>query len=136
MTDQTDLQPDVEIYIQNLDKAQLLTWLASRFDGTESLELTDKKSQSFSLYKADNKIDVLLMNGVVSEGKGSRYSSIWFQSDKTGWADDRACARDAFKALDTEIRCNAAGWSEGEEQDPDLWWKINNEGEGEFLWRG
>lgn len=128
---QVDAQPDIEIYIKNLDNDALLAWLTSYFDGAESLELTGKKSQSFSVYKNGSKIDVLLMLGVFSK----IYSSIWFQSDKTGWADDKACARDAFNALSTEIRCNAAGWSESEEQDPDLWWKINNEGEGEFLWR-
>lgn len=127
-----NLQPDIEIYIKHLDKTKLLAWLASHFQGAESLELFDKKTQSFSLLKDGHKIDVLIMNQVV----GKIYSSVWFQSDKTGWIDDKSCARDAFKALDTEIRCNAAGWSESEEQDPDLWWKINSEGEGEFLWRG
>lgn len=126
-----DVQPDIEIYIKHLDKSTLIEWLNQVFDGAESLELTDKKSQSFSVYKNGHKIDVLVMNQVV----GKIYSSIWFQSDKTGWADDKACARSAFNALNTEIRCNAEGWTENEEQDPDQWWKITNEGEGEFLWK-
>jgi hypothetical protein len=128
-------QPDIEIYLSGCSIERIFEWLNTRFDNTVSAPGNEKKQQHITVNNpCGDSIPVLIFQGAV----GKHITSVWFQSAKTPWDDDKACARDAFKALQTEgknveIRCNAGGWSD--EQDPDLWWKINQEGESEFLWK-
>lgn len=53
---------------------------------------------------------------------GKAWISIWFRSDRTPWPQDIDCAREVSAALDTQVRCIASGWNEGD--DPDEWWKV------------
>lgn len=109
--------PDIEIYIKNRPLEAILDWLRERCDqvrpvndvgGTHALEVQLDGEQ----------VPVMIHERAV----GKAWISIWFRSDRTPWAQDIDCAREVSAALDTQVRCIASGWNEGD--DPDEWWKV------------
>jgi hypothetical protein len=42
-----------------------------------------------------------------------KWNSLYLESDQTPWADDIACARAAFAALNVEVRCAPGSWVRG-----------------------
>ncbi|MBR7887358.1 hypothetical protein J9B83_00280 [Marinomonas sp. A79] len=122
-------QTDIEIYVLSCPTENIVAWLAKAFTLVDT-------SQPSSLC---TKLTVLLNNAnievtILEQAAGKRFTSIWFDSDKTPWKDDMACAKQAFDALQCEVRCNFQGWEEEGDQDPDQWWRINSHGEGPFIW--
>lgn len=123
------MQTDIEIYVLSCPTEKIINWLESTFTLV-------KKSAPSSLC---SKVTVIMNDHdveitILEQAAGKRFTSIWFNSDQTPWADDIACAKQAFNALNCEVRCNFQGWEEEGEQDPDQWWRINSYEEGPFIW--
>jgi len=123
------MQADIEIYVLSCPTENIISWLEKSFT------LVKKSSPSALCSKVtiasnDNEIEVTILE----QAAGKRFTSIWFNSDKTPWENDIACAKQAFESLNCEVRCNFQGWEEEGNQDPDLWWRINDHGEGPFIW--
>ncbi|NVK75688.1 hypothetical protein C0J08_05260 [Marinomonas sp. CT5] len=123
------MQTDIEIYVLSCPTANIIAWLE------ETFTLISQSSPSNLCTKAvievdNHKIEVTILE----QAAGKRFTSIWFNSDKTPWEDDITCAKQAFRALNCEVRCNFQGWEEEGNQDPDQWWRINSHGEGPFIW--
>lgn len=119
--------PDIEIYIKNCSLQQIEGWLNSCADAL----IVGKKSGEISHYTAvfaAAKIPVMIHEKVV----GKAWCSVWFDGDATPWATDLECARAASAALNTQIRCIASGWQEGD--DPDEWWKVENGETSQIQW--
>lgn len=120
-------QPDIEIYIKNKTLDELCEWLQERF-GAQIKQRTKSKAKLKFEHKG-NKIPVK----VFTKAAGKDFSCVWFDSPDAPWETDIDCARQAYQDLNTEIRCNAGGWHQ--DQEPDQWWCINEEGEASILWQ-
>ncbi|MGB0781742.1 MAG: hypothetical protein ACPGRG_01150 [Marinomonas sp.] len=123
------MQTDIEIYVLSCPTEKIINWLESTFTLV-------KKSAPSSLC---SKVTVIMNDHdvevtILEQAAGKRFTSIWFNSDQTPWENDITCAKQAFNALNCEVRCNFQGWEEEGEQDPDQWWRINSYEEGPFIW--
>ena len=63
---------------------------------------------------------------------GKAWSTVWFDSSETHWATDLECAHQIAKAMETQTRCIASGWQEGDE--PDEWYKVHQGVEEKIVW--
>lgn len=124
------MQPDIEIYLLSCPTDKIVSWLSDRFT------LLEKHTPSSICTKLvmthENQIIPIT---IIEQAAGKRFTSVLFDTDKTPWDDDISCAKEAYKALESETRCNLHSWSEDENQDPDQWWKINDREEGPFIWK-
>ncbi|WP_432696623.1 hypothetical protein ACQUQP_19115 [Marinobacterium sp. YM272] len=120
--------PDIEVYIKNRQLEEILHWLGERCDevkpvnsvgGTHALEIVIDRCP----------VPVMIHEKAV----GKAWISIWFRSEQTPWAKDLDCAHEIANALDTQVRCIASGWSEGD--DPDEWWRIENGNAEKIQWQ-
>lgn len=124
------MQPDIEIYLLSCSNEKIIEWLQTRF------EIIDQKAINSSLTSLKVTIEKTEFEiQILEQAAGKRFTSVWLNSDKTPWQNDVDCAKAAYQALNCEVRCNIASWSESEEQDPDQWWHINQYEEGPFIWR-
>ncbi|UTW11584.1 hypothetical protein [Marinobacterium rhizophilum] len=120
--------PDIEIYVKNCSLEQLEEWITRHCTGLEK-RFNQGLIYEYSCTMNAAPVEVMIHQKVV----GKAWTSIWFKSDRTPWAKDLDCALDAFAALATEVRCIAAGWSNG--QDPDEWWQIATGQPEKIQWR-
>ncbi|SBS27766.1 hypothetical protein MSP8887_00725 [Marinomonas spartinae] len=124
------MQPDIEIYLLSCPTDKIISWLNERFT------LLDKQTPSAVCTKLvmsyENQVIPVT---IIEQAAGKRFTSILFDTDKTPWDDDISCAKEAYRTLQCEIRCNLQSWSEDDNQDPDQWWKINDYEEGPFIWK-
>lgn len=124
------MQTDIEIYLLSCPTENIIEWLENEFTLINKNTLS-KLCTKLTIQYQQADIDVTILQ----EAAGKRFTSVWFDSEKTPWEDDMACAKQAFSALKCEVRCNYQGWQEEGEQDPDQWWRINDHGEGPFIWK-
>jgi hypothetical protein len=117
--------PDIEIYVKSCSVNQLEQWLESC---GSSLQPTLSQGAAHEYKLTTNQVDITVL--IHEKVAGKAWTSVWFKSDKTPWMNDLECARQATAALNTQIRCIAGGWSEGD--DPDEWWKLEK-GEEELI---
>ena len=111
--------PDIEIYIRHVSNEALICWLESRFDV--------KGKFPFLTLSLEKKItDCLIVSDAVEGG----YTSVWFKSNGTPWKTDRDCARDAYRYLKKEVRCNASVTS----NDSFQWLQLDKKGEIPVSW--
>ena len=120
--------PDIEIYVKNCSLEQLEEWITTHCTGFER-RFNQGLIYEYSCTMDSAPVEVMIHQKVV----GKAWTSVWFKSDRTPWAKDLDCALDAFAALATEVRCIAAGWSNG--QDPDEWWEISTGQPEKIQWR-
>lgn len=125
MTEQR--HPDIEIYIKSRTLEEIEAWLASL--GT--LQKTSNKglTHDYELALDGQNVPIMLHEKVA----GKAWLSLWFKENLTPWDQDLDCARTASQAMNTQIRCVASGWSDGDE--PDEYWKIENGNEEKMIWR-
>ena len=126
MTDQR--HPDIEIYVKNRSLNEIEAWLRQRFDGLSN----DFSQGTVHEYKASldgTAVPVMIHEKVV----GKAWTSVWFKSDRTRWEKDLDCAIQAAADMETQIRCIAGGWADGDE--PDEWWKVENDSQEKIHWR-
>jgi hypothetical protein len=121
--------PDIEIYIAAVTPEAVLAWLQQRFAGTAAPRPAGKKQWRLALPYEGRTLPALVI-----EDAAPGYVSLWLDSPHTPWADDIACAREAFAFFRTEVRATPGSWQEGD--DPDLWWHIDGKGEGLVNWPG
>lgn len=122
--------PDIEIYVKNRSLTAIENWLVSldeSFSPSTSQD-SDKSSHQYSLIIAGNTIPVFIHE----RAAGKAWTSVWFQSGQTPWIKDLDCARIAAAALETQVRCIATGWQNGD--DPDEWWKVEDQTEVLIQW--
>lgn len=135
MTSQANTQPDVEVYIKNLENEQLLQWLKASFDVTDETaikQMNMDKARSHSIKLAYDGEQLEL--SVTPCAAGKAFTSIWFKSGHTPWESDLACAESALAAIDTEIRCSAESWAEEEPEFSEKWWKITRSDRELVVW--
>ncbi len=124
------MQPDIEIYLLSCSNDKIIEWLQASFNIIEQKEIsTHLISLKANHQEGEFEIQIL------EQAAGKRFTSVWLNTDQTPWQNDVECAKAAYAALNCEVRCNMASWSETEEQDPDQWWHINQYEEGPFIWR-
>lgn len=110
---------DIEIYARNLKLADIVSWLETCFSSVEVVT----SGKVVHNYRLDDKVPLMIVESAV----GKAWTSIWFKSAETPWADDRACAKALQAYARCRVRANAAPWSDGE--DMDEWWQITEDGE-------
>lgn len=111
--------PDIEIYVRDVSNEALLSWLQSRFD-------VKGKFPCLTLLLEGRTTDCLIVPDAVKGG----YTSVWFKSNGTPWSTDHECAKEAFKFLKKEIRCNAVVKSTHNFH----WLQIDQKGEIPVSW--
>lgn len=123
----TERHPDIEIYIKQRSVEQISDWLKQQFD---QLKFEHQRGQTYrySATLSNTQIPVTLIDRAAKD-----FSSVWFDSQETAWLQDLDCARQASLQLETEIRCIASGWSEGDE--PDEYWSVKDGEETLIQWR-
>ncbi|MEH6472798.1 MAG: hypothetical protein V7752_16280 [Halopseudomonas sp.] len=122
-----DRHPDIEIYIKQRSAERISQWLESLFDNIEAIGKRGHTYRYNAAYQSHN-IPITVID---QAAKG--FSSVWFDSAETPWAIDLDCALQAQQQLDTEVRCIASGWKEGDE--PDEWWSITDQGKNKIQWQ-
>lgn len=120
--------PDIEIYVKNRSLKKIESWLQQRFDRVDR-DFEQGTTHEYRATLNGAMISVLVHEKVV----GKAWTSIWFKSDKTDWIKDLDCAQDAANEMETQVRCIAGGWSDGDE--PDEWWKVEHGEQEKILWR-
>lgn len=123
------MQTDIEIYLLSCSTENIMAWLEEEFVLIKKNEIS-KLCSKVIVNSNGSDIEVTILK----QAAGKRFTSVWFDSDQTPWKNDIDCAKQAFKSLNCEVRCNLQTWEEGGEQDPDQWWQINAHGEGPFIW--
>ena len=119
-------QPDIEIYLKDTDQAAVSQWLS-------------QKLGPLSAWRGQGAVHKSQAAGIpitwINKAVGS-WHCLLLESSQTPWADDLACAQEAFAALKVEVRCAPGSWTESDgEEDADRWVKINTQGVTEFIWR-
>ena len=120
-------QPDIEIYLKEpLIHKEIVDWLSKALG-----ECTEWKQKGLLWKCTAGEVPVTWTPKAVG-----KWHSLYLESDQTPWDDDIACARDAFKALNVEVRCAPGTWIEEEgEEDADRGIRVSADGEEEIIWR-
>jgi hypothetical protein len=119
--------PDIEIYIRNCTQPQLERWLSKRCSTITRLFSQGRVHEYRSVINGI-RVPILVHERVV----GIDWSCIWFKSHRTPWARDLDCAREAGRALDTQVRCLTTDWIQG--RGARRWWNIDNGRMQEIQW--
>ena len=127
MTEDTGIQPDVEIYVKRVELPDILDWIRGHFS------IEEQKTVGSTL-KLKLTRDGAVMSCTVAENvaKGG-YTSIWFESSGTPWRTDEECAQEAFDRFQIEIRCSVNGWTH-ENGDEGGWYRFTENGKTVVNW--
>lgn len=108
-------QPDIEIYVKDTSFDAIQKWLSNVF---EPVSIPNYNGKPLNIRVGSSpSIPVML----TPNAAGKAFTSIWFQSDKTPWKDDKTCAESFLVHNDTEVRCSANSWKEEEEEYSEQW---------------
>jgi len=125
---------DIEIYIKSVSPEAIKAWLELCTSSLDVQSSNPKRQAYWATFAdsadADNpqaEFEIIVLNKVQSN-----FSSIWFNTKSTPWANDQACAQQAFEHFHSAIRCVASGWQEGDA--PDQWLNIDAKGETTIDW--
>lgn len=122
---------DLEIYIRDLGSAAVSDWLADHLDEIELADdpFADKAVKGTAWYQG-HRVRVSLYPGA----GGKRFTSVILEGEDLPWNSDLDCARSAWRAMDTEIRCSPGDWKEGEPVEDEKWWRLDQRGEQLAVW--
>ena len=124
--------PDLEIYVDQIDVEQSITWLSQLFSKvakTKKVKGMPKQSFPF-VFEHDHQ----QYEGVIYDKVSDGFTSIWLNSDQLPWQDDLALAKLAAEQLSKEVRVTQGGW--GPEDNPDAWLRILPDGStSEIIWK-
>lgn len=121
---------DLEIYIRDLEAGTVSRWLESN---VEQLKLDD--SDVASVIKGTASFNNEHLNiTLYPRAFGKRFTCLILEGGQLPWDSDLACARSAWKALETEIRCSPGAWKEGEPIADEKWWRLDSRGEQLVVW--
>ena len=115
----TNYFTDIEIYLRDVTHEALISWLCNYFEVKESVP-------HLVLTREDKDIECLIVPNATKGG----YTSIWFKSSETPWTTDLDCAKEAYKHLKKEVRCNALPNSEHSFE----WLQVDQKGETPVSW--
>ena len=98
-------QPDIEIYLKDVDQDAVSAWLEQVFAMPCAWQA---RGQTFkcTLRYGGEPIPVTWLPKAVG-----KWHSLLLESDVSPWVDDLACARDAQAALQVQVRCAPSGRS-------------------------
>lgn len=116
--------PDLEIYLMKSPATDVEAWLTRVFGPLQTVRSSDSQSH----WQADG-MDILFN----SQAEGN-FGCLWFKQNRTPWATDLDCARAAYEALQTEIRCAVTQWGESASDEQPGWIKITRGQEKSFDW--
>ncbi|CBL44492.1 conserved hypothetical protein [gamma proteobacterium HdN1] len=122
-----DALQDIEIYAKTNSFEAIETWLTGHFGTLEPIRNT-AKTRTFLASWQGQAVEIFLC---LNAGK-TGYASISFSATGIPWDNDIECARAAYQALATTIRCSESAWQEGD--DPDRWYQISGAGEEVIHW--
>lgn len=115
---------DVEIYIAAVATANVVEWLSNELEQLEPMPRQPGMMKNASCYQGTNKKEpftVMILEKVIGS-----YTSLWIDTNKSPWPDDRSCAKAAAAHFNKEVRIAAGPWQE--QDDPDAWLSIDPEG--------
>ncbi|MGB1090558.1 MAG: hypothetical protein ACPGYX_00435, partial [Oceanobacter sp.] len=116
--------PDLEIYILKPEPDEVKKWLEENLG-----ELINAEEDGNHIrWKHEDSVIVLTLKA------DGNFASLWFKKNTTQWLTDLECARSAHIALDTEIRCSVAEWSESTKDEQPAWVKLTRGIEKSFDW--
>ncbi|MBS3805598.1 MAG: hypothetical protein KGY54_13710 [Oleiphilaceae bacterium] len=123
---------DLEIYIRDLEPHQLSAWLGRHLDDLvlDDGEVAGKAVKGTGHYQG-NRVRI----SVYPAAFGKRYTCLILEAVALPWQTDLDCARSAWEALETEIRCSSGDWQEGEPVEEDKWWRLDERGEQQAVWK-
>lgn len=132
----TPIQQDIEIYVRDLSLSELEVWLNQNF---RAVTINDQartfcsQGRAFKLqvHTIEDKEIVVFIN---PRAVGNTFSSIWFQSTETPWLDDISCAQSMLAFADKEVRCSAAGWTDDEDIEGEMWWRMDRQQKELIRW--
>jgi len=122
---------DLEIYIRDLASSAVSDWLANHLDEIELDDdsLGERAVKGTARYRA-HRVLISLYPGA----GGKRYTSLILEGEDLPWNSDLDCARSAWRAIDSEIRCSPGEWKEGEPVEDEKWWRLDQRGEQLAVW--
>jgi hypothetical protein len=131
------MSTDIEIYVKSVSPEAIKAWLETCTSSLEVQSSNPKRQAYWATFAAGTgatepaqqpaEFEIIVLNKVQSN-----FSSIWFNTKTTPWDSDKACAQEAFKHFQSNVRCVASSWQEGDA--PDQWLHIDNEGESTIDW--
>lgn len=121
---------DLEIYVRDLEPGSVSGWLESQLDEVQLDDADVARVVKGQGRYGSAGIRITLYPGV----SGKRFTSILLEGESLPWSSDLACARSAWRAMDTEIRCSPGEWKEGDPVDGDKWWRLDHRGEQLVVW--
>jgi len=121
---------DLEIYIRDLEDGVVSRWLGNHMS---QLVLDDSDTSSIIKGSARFSEDRLKIT-LYPQAFGKRYTSLVIEGSRLPWSSDLECARSAWRALDTEVRCSPGEWKEGEAPEDERWWRLDDRGEQLVVW--
>ena len=114
-------QPDIEIYVRDVNLTDITHWLTTVFNTVEQ-GASHGNCQYFKVTFGDAVIPVQ-----VQKGASGKWNSIWFDSPDTPWDDDKSCGMVFNQHFHHPVRCNASLWK-GDDSDMDEWLHIDSDG--------
>lgn len=121
---------DLEIYIRDLEAGAVFSWLNEQLEG---LDLNDgdvaKVVKGRGHYRGET-LRISLYPGAF----GKRFTCLLLEGDELPWSSDLDCARSAWQAMKTEIRCSPGDWKEGDPVEEEKWWRLDDRGEQMVVW--
>ncbi|BES70794.1 hypothetical protein RE428_18120 [Marinobacter nanhaiticus D15-8W] len=121
---------DLEIYVKELAHDPIRHWLG---ESLEDLQLEQKGSKGVITgvgFYCDHKVRVSLYPGAFNK----HFTCVVLEGEELPWRSDLDCARNAWRHLDTEIRCSPGNWKEGDPVEDEKWWRIDSRGEQKVVW--
>lgn len=121
-------QSDIEIYVKSASPDAIKAWLESCTSSLQVKSFSPKRQSYWATFTdTTQEFEILVLNKV-----DANFSSVWFNTKSTPWANDKACAQQAFEHFQSTVRCVASSWQEGDA--PDQWLNIDVEGENTIDW--
>jgi len=121
---------DLEIYIRDLQPGAVSDWLDSQLADLALNDDDPSKVMKGSGYYGGERVRISLYPGAF----GKRFTCLLLEGDELPWNSDLDCARSAWGAMETEIRCSPGDWKEGDLVEEEKWWRLDERGEQKAVW--
>ncbi|MCK7552985.1 hypothetical protein [Marinobacter goseongensis] len=122
---------DLEIYIRDLKSLAVSEWLSNHLD---QLELADGLEDTKAIKGVGQYLKTAVTVSLYPGAFGKRFTCVVLEGESLPWNTDLECARSAWRAMDTEVRCSPGDWKEGEPVEDDKWWRLDSRGEQLVVW--
>lgn len=117
-------QPDIEIYVKDIDRTAITVWLESILNAPCVWQEKGRVSRC----------ECAGIPVVWFEKAVGKWHSLLLESASTPWADDTECALAAAAALQTNVRCAPGSWQEADgDSNVDQWLSTSADGSVESI---